>query len=203
MTARSWLGDELDGLAAERILDAAGALFAAQGVAGTTMGDVAAAAGCSRATLYRYYDNRDALRAAFVQREARRIGRAVAGDVAGVTDPADRVVEAMVAALRRVRRDPALAAWFDPADAGIAARLARSAAIEAMVAAFVGDPADPAVAARARWIVRVIVSLLTQPGEGEQDERAMLRDFVAPVVVAPRSRAGTRQAATTRSPARS
>ncbi len=78
MTTTQWLRAEHASLAAEQILDAAGALFAEHGVAAVAMADVATAAGCSRATLYRYFDSRDALRSAYVHREARRIGAEVA-----------------------------------------------------------------------------------------------------------------------------
>lgn len=39
------------------------------------------------------------------------------------------------------------------------------------------------MAARGRWLVRAITSLLIFPGHDEADERAMLTEFVAPVVV--------------------
>lgn len=58
--------------AEERILDAASALFAERGVAAVGMDDIARAAGCSRATLYRYFANRELLRSAYVLREMSR-----------------------------------------------------------------------------------------------------------------------------------
>ena len=184
----SWLwADERGALAAERILDAAAEVFAERGVAATGMGDVARAAGCSRATLYRYFENRHALHVTFVHREARRIGALIAGEVAGITDPASVVLEATLAALREVRSRPTLAAWFQLGDAGIAAELAQSSeVIEGLGAAMLSGSGigDPDVAARARWLVRVIVSLLTVPGADEADERAMLERFVVPSVVA-------------------
>jgi AcrR family transcriptional regulator len=194
-----WLADERGALAAERILDAAGDLFVERGVAATGMGDVARAAGCSRATLYRYFENRDELRAAYVHRAARRIGAAVAAEVAsaGLTAPGERLVAAVLAALDRVRRDPTVAVWFTPGDGALASSMARSSAvIEAMVAAFLGPaaaggapggppdgPAGDDVAERARWLVRVVVSLLAQPEADAAAERRLLERFVAPVVV--------------------
>jgi AcrR family transcriptional regulator len=192
---RGWLADERGALAAERILDAAAVVFADRGVAATGMAEVAAAAGCSRATLYRYFENRRALHVAFVHREARRVGALVSAEVAGVRDPTRRVVDAALAAIREVRATPVLAAWFRLGDAGIASELAHSSeVIEGLGAAFLsepalGDPAEPDVTNRARWLVRVIVSLLTVPGESDADERAMLERFVAPLVVAPYTRA--------------
>ena len=87
MSSRSWLQDQRAELASERILDAAAELFFRQGIAETSMDDVARAAGCSRATVYRYFDDREALRIAFVHRETRRIGTAVGAAVAASPTP--------------------------------------------------------------------------------------------------------------------
>lgn len=175
----TWLAADRRDLGADRILDAAAELFRTKGVAATAMGDVARAAGCSRATLYRYFDGRRALQVAFVHREARRIGAAVATRVAGIDDPEERVAEAAVAALREVRADPTLAAWFRQPDTGITAELAHgSEVIAALGAALLGD--DDA----ARWLVRVIVSFLVAPGGDDAEERVLLRRFVAPLLVA-------------------
>ena len=188
MSSTGWLRAERASLAAEQLLDAAGELFARDGVAAVSMADVADAAGCSRATLYRYFDGKDALRTAYVHREARRIGAEVAARVGGLDDPSARLVEAMTVALRLVREDVTLAPWFTVGDAGGTARLAQSSdVIEGLVAGFLGHPAEVGADAdtrrRARWVVRVLLSLLADPGADADDERAMLEEFVAPVVV--------------------
>ncbi len=184
MTTTGWLRDQRAELATEQILDAAGELFAGRGVAGVGMAEVAAAAGCSRATLYRYFDGRDALRTAFVHREARRIGSEVAADIATLADPAERLTRAMVASLRLVRADATLAAWFTPDDAGSTAALAQSSqVIERLVAGFLGDGGDPEVRRRARWIVRILVSLLADPEVDPDEEGVIIEEFVVPSVV--------------------
>lgn len=152
---------------AEAILDAAAGLFAERGVNAVGMGEVARAAGCSRATLYRYFADRHALHVAFVQREARRIGALLPAG------PEGDVAEAILAALREVRARPELIAWFGAADAGTTAELAQSDAVVGLL----GD--DPETA---RWLVRVIVSLLIVPGRDHEEERAMVRRFVVPVL---------------------
>ena len=53
-TRVDWLADDRAQIAATRILDTAAELFAARGVGEVTMRDIADAAGCSRATLYRH-----------------------------------------------------------------------------------------------------------------------------------------------------
>jgi AcrR family transcriptional regulator len=163
----------------ERILDAAAGLFAERGVNAVGMGEVARAAGCSRATLYRYFADRHELHVAFVHREARRIGRLVAVEAAAVDDPAERLTVAVLASVRHVREAPTLLAWFGTADAASTADLAQSSeVIEALGLPAVGD--DGA----ARWLVRVIVSLLIVPGRDAADERQMVERYVVPAVVA-------------------
>lgn len=163
----------------QRILDAAAGLFARRGVNAVGMAEVAEAAGCSRATLYRYYADRHELHVAFVQREARRIGALL---------PTDDVVEAVLAAVREVRARPELVAWFGAADAGTAAELAQSDAVVGMLRHEGADGAvDGAVDGEtARWLVRVIVSLLIVPGRDEAEERALVERFVVPGVLGAR-----------------
>jgi hypothetical protein len=62
----------------------------------------------------------------------------------------------------------------------------QSEVITALTAAFVNSlrSDDPAtVKSRARWLVRVITSLLIFPGRDAADEQAMLEEFLVPVVV--------------------
>ena len=58
-----WLAARRTEVAADRILDAAGELFAEQEAATVGMHEIASAAGCSRATLYRYVSPEGELRA--------------------------------------------------------------------------------------------------------------------------------------------
>jgi AcrR family transcriptional regulator len=174
---RTWLADDRQQLAAERILDAAGELFAERGIGTVSMGDVARAAGCSRATLYRYFADRHELHVAYVHREARRVGGLVAADAARVRDPRKQLVTAVLSAVGRVRESPALAAWFAGGDAATTAELAQtSPVIEALGHSVVADPLA------ARWLVRVVVSLLIAPGRDAAEERAMVERFVVPAL---------------------
>lgn len=181
-----WLNRTRADLAAEQILDAAAQVFIERGVANTGMGEVARAAGCSRATLYRYYPNRHALRMAFIHREALRVGAAVVAEVHHITDPGERVVAAMQSALRIVRTDPTLIAWFGADDAGLTGTLGHSSdVIEAIAAGMIPKTfSDNNERSRlARWLARMVMSLLTAPGRDTADERVMLEQFVAPLIV--------------------
>jgi AcrR family transcriptional regulator len=180
-----WLGADRADLAAERIIDAAAELFAEHGVAAVGMAEIAKAAGCSRATLYRYFDNRHAVRLAFVHRETRRIVAQLDERFRDIVDPGERIVAAMLGAVEEVRANPLLIAWFRPADSGTAGRISQdSDVIESLAATIFGpaDLTDPERSRLARWLTRVIVSLLSAPGRDAADERAMLEEFVAPVI---------------------
>lgn len=187
---RDWLSARRSEVAADHILDAADALFTKQDAATVGMHEIAAAAGCSRATLYRYFENRDALYTAYVHREARRLYEEVSEQVATVTDPALRLIEGVITALNAVRDSPALASWFATAQRPIGGEMAEhSEVIRALVEGFVRSlaggtgQAEDEVGRRARWLVRVMVSMLVFPGTDEADERAMLAEFVAPLVI--------------------
>ena len=187
-----WLAARRTEVAADRILDAAGELFAQQEAATVGMHEIASAAGCSRATLYRYFENREALYTAYVHRESYRLYREMTEQITSLVDPRERLIEGMLASLRNVRESPALASWFSTAQRPIGAEMAEeSEVIKALTEAFVISlgPDDPElVAHRARWLVRVMTSLMLFPGHDADDERAMLEEFVVPIVL-PRTQA--------------
>jgi len=183
VSGSDWLGSRRTEVAAERILDAAGELFAETEVAAVGMNDIARAAGCSRATLYRYFENREALHNAFVHREAHAVHRQLAATLAGVTNPQKRLLAGLTGALELVRKNPALSSWFTHTPLG-AEMAAESEVIQTLTAGFLqslsaGDDLDR----RARWLVRVLTSLLISPGRDSDDERIMLADFVIPMMV--------------------
>jgi hypothetical protein len=79
-----------------------------------------------------------------------------------------------------------LSSWFAVTRPPIGGEVAdHSEVITALAAAFVNSlgPETPAVVERrARWVVRVVTSLLMYPGQDEADERAMIEEFVVPIV---------------------
>jgi len=166
----TWLGEERADLAAERILDAAAQLFAEQGVDAPGMDVVAREAGCSRATLYRYFPNRRALQVAFARREAVAITAEVAERVGRLRDPARHMAASVIGCLQAVRARPHLAAWYADAGAPVLREvLQESALVEEM------SGADPD---RARWMLRIVLSFLTDPGVDEADEHRLIQRFV-------------------------
>jgi AcrR family transcriptional regulator len=181
--AGDWLAASRTEVAADRILDAADELFARQDAATVGMNEIARAAGCSRATLYRYFENRDVLYTAYVHRETYRIFRALGTKIADVADPRERLIEGVVTALRSVRESPALSSWFASTQRPIGGEMAeRSDVIKGLTEAFLASLNIDDVEPRSRWLVRVMISLLIFPGRDEADERAMLEEFVLPTI---------------------
>lgn len=181
--ANDWLAVRRTEVAAEAILDAADRLFAEQDAATVGMLEIARAAGCSRATLYRYFENRDALYLAYVHRETFRVFAEVGAQIAEVPDPQNRLLDGVIIALRSVRESPALSSWFAASQRPIGGELAaQSDVITGLIAAFLTDlwpELEPdAAQRRANWLIRVMVSLLMFPGTDEADERSLLTEFV-------------------------
>ena len=184
MTA-GWLSEDRADSAVRHILDGAEAEFADHGVAATTMAAIARRAGCSRATVYAYFANRHQLRLAVVNRAAIRIADQVAAATADLAEPEQRLVEAVLGSVAAVRATPSLASWFTPAEMASVHELADSSEVtDAIVSGFTDAVAlpDEDRVLRARWILRVIVSLLTMPGRDDVEERALVERFVAPSV---------------------
>ncbi len=181
--------EEQADLAAQKILDGAARAFIELGVSGAGMGEIARYAGCSRGTLYRYFKNRHELHVAFVNDRAMRLVAKLRVELQDIDDPAQRLREYIVRAVQKVRRNPAMAAWFEPGESGITARMSRGSEVigclaDAFVSSLQGERRDASSSGmRARWMVRVIVSLLTMPGDSEEEERVLIERFVVPSVL--------------------
>ncbi|RKF12997.1 TetR/AcrR family transcriptional regulator [Roseovarius spongiae] len=94
----------------QKILDAAEAVFVARGFRGATMEGIAEAAGVSKATLYGYAPDKDAVFAAAADRVAERLQHAVESALAGDGPAPTRIAAALIAKHRiideLVRRSP-------------------------------------------------------------------------------------------------
>jgi AcrR family transcriptional regulator len=185
----AWLREEEPDAAVAKILAAADKAFVEVGVADARMSTIADYAGCSRGTLYRYFKNRHELHIAYIEHTAHEMMLRVQRGLRGIEDPRERLVEMIVGSVREVRRNPGTAAWFEPGVSGMAARMGRSSeVVDRLTTTFVSElfadeGRDPESRMRARWLVRVIVSLLALPGDSEEEERALVERFVAPLLL--------------------
>ena len=147
------------------------------------MDEVARVAGCSRATVYRYFENRKALQVAFAHREARMIVELVSRNTAAISAPQLRAVAAVTGVLEAIRERPHLVAWYR-GDIGLLPEIfAESPVIESFAARFVGAPDHAPDVLTARWLLRCILSLLMVPGADEQEERQLIERFLAPHLI--------------------
>jgi AcrR family transcriptional regulator len=200
--------------ARELLIDAAEACFQRFGVGKTTVEDVAAAAKVSRATVYRYFADRDELILGVVLREAERFLNRMSTRVNRASNFGDGLVDFAAYTLRAVRADPNLALLFAPEMAGVTTSLAgASEALFTMVTEFLRpyfEASDKAGLLRpgidlddaAEWTLRTILSLLTVDGPRPRTEsqvKDLLRTFLVPVLLndAPTRRRGQRLSATT------
>lgn len=179
MTADWLAGGDRRTVAIDRIERAALALFLERGIDDVTAEDIAAAAGCSRATMYRYVGGKPRLVRAVVVRAA---GTVVARVEAAVDQvPAGRrPVEAILAAVAALRADPVLRQWLiRHRSPDTDEFLAEAPELRRIATALTRIAPDDAAAA---WIVRVVLSLLTWPLPDAAAERQLVERFVGPAL---------------------
>lgn len=199
----SWAGDPpLRGAARRRLIEAAGRCVVRDGLAATTLSSVAAEAGVSRPTVYRYFEDVHALVLATMLDAGRDLGADLARHLRSWREPRRMAVEAMLYVLAEVPRRPLLSAiWSSTVlDAEVLADFTRPAAVqmarealERVVAAagWSDAEADECV----EWMLRVLLSLLVAPGppRDERETRELLERRLAPVLgAAARHRGGRR-----------
>jgi AcrR family transcriptional regulator len=182
---RPWAGDPptLHDAARQRLLEAASRCVARGGLAGANVAAVAAEAGVSRPTVYRYFADRQALIEATLMHAGRELAERLGAHLRRFAAPAEMAVEAMCLVLREIPREPVLGAmWTEAAlDAGAVAGITRPPALawsraalrDLVEAAGWRDPtADEAI----EVMLRMLLSLLAAPEPRRSD--GALRAFL-------------------------
>jgi AcrR family transcriptional regulator len=175
------------------VIDGALASIARQGVGKTTLDDVARAAGCSRATVYRAFPGgKDAVLGAVVDTEVSRFFSALAVRMGAATDLEDVLVAGMTEAATRVAGHPALEFLLQHEPELVLSQLAFARMDEvlavtcAFTTPFLGRWLDQAESRRvAEWAARIVVSYLVCPADGVDltdatQVRRLVRMFVLP-----------------------
>jgi AcrR family transcriptional regulator len=176
-----------------RVVDGALTCIARQGVAKTTLDDVARAAGCSRATVYRAFPGgKDAVLRAVVDTEVSRFFSALAVRMGAATDLEDVLVAGMTEAATRVTGHAALGFLLQYEPELVLSQLAFARMDEvlavtcAFTTPFLGRWLDQAESKRvAEWAARIVVSYLVCPADGVDltdagQVRRLVRMFVLP-----------------------
>ncbi len=185
-----WDGNSPQAAAArQRLLESAARCIARDGIPATTVGAIAAEAGVSRQTVYRYFTGRDQLVVRSMRVAAEGVRAKIDRVIHALTDPADMIVETLVLGLAEIHSDPVLRATLDsaPLDGIIASRFTARPGI-----AWLRETLAPAIEA-AGWneaeadaglelILRIFLSLLISPSpeRGPEELRAFLHRHLVP-----------------------
>lgn len=97
-----------------RVLDAAEHCFLKFGPQKTSMADISTAANTSRATVYRYFKNRDAVIEGVMMRDAARLFREVLAHIEKFKSTEERVVESLIYAMEMIEKTPRLSSLLIP-----------------------------------------------------------------------------------------
>ncbi len=188
------------------LLSAAARRFIAVGIRKTTMEDIAREARAGKATLYRYFANKDAVIDALLEREAARFTDEVDGAVAHHEHATARIEAAFVAGVRFLVTHPMLTRGRDEEPAELLPRIQATggplvmAALE-RYAELISDgvasgelrQVDPRTAAEV--VVRLVLSYFSFPPMVVRvDDPAELRSFARALIaggMARRCRSGT------------
>ena len=176
-TATDWLNEERQELAVDRILEAAREVFARDGISSARMGKIAEAAGCSRATLYRYFPNKEALLHAYMVRVAQYFGEVLDEKLRGLRSLADRLVEAVAVSVELIQEREDVAPFFSEDGLGLTAQLTANAATmrEQLARQIESESCSDRIRGRLRsdvspdeaaeWLTRTIFSFSVLPSE--------------------------------------
>ncbi len=192
-----------------RLVDGALRCVARQGVAKSTVDDIAREAGLSRATAYRTFPGgKDDILGAVVETEVARLFSALAVAMGEAHDLEDVLVAGMVEAARRLNGHEALG-YLLGHEPGLVLPYLTFAQLDRILltvghlaAPFFGRWLDPEQSSRAaEWAVRIVLAYtsdrnpttdLTDPDE----TRALVRAFVLPGIMALRADADRAQCTT-------
>ncbi len=181
MATRGWSGRPPTSAeqARERLMDAALACLQRYGLEKTGMGDIAAAAGVTKPTLYSYFASRDELLHAALARAGRALGERIAHHARRFAAPADQVVEAVLFCLREIPNEPGLAvssrSQADGFGARAALRPAGLAIARQVLAELFADRPEllDDVDELAEILIRWMLSLLAVDGPVPREEREL------------------------------
>jgi AcrR family transcriptional regulator len=173
-----WLvGGDRRKIAVERIYAAATDMITREGPDAFDMDALAKRVHCSRATVYRYVGGKAEIRDVVVARAGARIIDSVRETVDNMSGP-ERVVTAILVALKRIRADPLGQLMISSIRADEMVSLTGSPLLAGFATDLTGlTHRDPQAA---RWVVRVVLSLMYWPAGDDETERQLVERFVAP-----------------------
>lgn len=189
----------------ERVLAAADGCFQRFGIAKTTMEDVARSAGISRATLYRYFADRESLLTESVRRRARLNMKTARTYFSRRTTIEDKIAGGITRNVRQGKRDPLVRLLVSPEEMALAARLLERSGLASELTRELWHPvlreaqangeiaADVDIAELCDWIAQLEIMFISQADdtpEGLAWVRRMVEHFVVPAITSRNTRPG-------------
>ena len=169
---------------AERLLDAADEVMREEGIDALRLERVARVAGCSRSSLYRYFDTKESLVVAVLERRVIAMARRIHIELESVTDPADRVVLGIARSVELAQTDEQFEVLFSEPNSPTVIRIAGTALPKLLLPVIdeilpltaEGGLVPPGIPTEeaARWVVMVVVGLLTFDAARAADRDALV-----------------------------
>jgi AcrR family transcriptional regulator len=180
--------------ARRRIVEAATACIDRAGLARTSLSDIAAEAGVTRQTVYRYFPRLPDILAAVAIAGVEAFAERMARHLATFDSPAEVAVESVLFSLRTVPREPYLGLLLEAGEADVftgAVASAQSFALGARILrdtpvdwASVGVRTEDDFQGLAEILMRLFLSFLQYPPTlGDDDLRALVRRWIGPALV--------------------
>jgi AcrR family transcriptional regulator len=181
-----------------QILKAAEASFERYSIAKTTMDDIAKEAGVSRPTIYRYFEDRDALISAMVERRSRTLFDKARAYLRKRPTFADQLVDGMIYLVERGRKDDVIRLIVSPEHVDMATALLGSSGLATRLNLEMWSPLIEEARVRGEvrpnltdaqicdWITLVelvLVGRMDFGNETDRDHRKMLSNFLLPGIV--------------------
>jgi AcrR family transcriptional regulator len=178
----------------DKVVDAALQCFARWGVGKTTLDDIARAAGCSRATIYRLFPGgKDVVLDAVAGRELAQFFASLRAELDRTRDDLEDLLVAGITFAARSIRDHAALQFLLAHEPELVLPLVAFDRLDAVLdhaAAFCGPYLEPHVGKEwapraAEWLTRMVLSYTLVPSEGydlatDVDARRFVRSFVMP-----------------------
>jgi len=173
----------------ERLLDAAEGCLEQFGAQKTSMEDVARAAGMSRATVYRYFENRDALLLGVASRQASALAAEAISYLSRYDTISDWMVEGLLFTLRELPRRPVFASLVTSLDSRSSGNLLLGSTgliqigvnvlgpvfANAKEQGLLRDEIEPEMLIE--WLLRMLWTYLNAPSQVAADEEGMRKLF--------------------------
>ena len=173
----------------ERLLDAAEGCLEQFGAQKTSMEDVARAAGMSRATVYRYFENRDALLLGVASRQASALAAEAINYLSRYDTISDWMVEGLLFTLRELPRRPVFASLVTSLDSRSSGNLLLGSTgliqigvnvlgpvfANAKEQGLLRDEIEPEMLIE--WLLRMLWTYLNAPSQVAADEEGMRKLF--------------------------